>query len=85
MPEAYYKIFMLILTIPSTSVSFERSFSCLKRIKTYLRYSTLQQRLSCLSTIFIEKLLIQQLKENETFYDEIINIHALVKKTKLLI
>lgn len=74
-PEAY-KLFVLILTIPSTSVSVERSFSCLKRIKTYLRNSTLQQRLSYLSTISIEKLLIQQLKENEPFYDEIINIYA---------
>lgn len=75
MPEAY-KLFVLILTIPSTSVSVERSFSCLKRIKTYLRNSTSQQRLSCLSTISIEKLLTQQLKQNEPFYDDIINIYA---------
>jgi hypothetical protein len=34
MPEVY-KLFSLILTIPSMSVSVERSFSCLKRIKTY--------------------------------------------------
>lgn len=75
MPEVY-KLFALILTIPSTSVSVERSFSCLKRIKTYLRNSTCQQRLSSLSTISIEKLLIQQLKENELFYDNIINMYA---------
>jgi len=75
MPEVY-KLFSLILTIPSTSVSVERSFSCLKRIKTYLRNSTSQQRLSSLSTISIEKLLIQQLKENEPFYEDIINIYA---------
>ncbi|CAI6357543.1 unnamed protein product [Macrosiphum euphorbiae] len=75
MPEVY-KLFSLILTIPSTSVSVERSFSCLKRIKTYLRNSTSQQRLSSLSTISIEKLLIQQLKENEPFFEDIINIYA---------
>lgn len=75
MPDVY-KLFSLILTISSTSVSVERSFSCLKRIKTYLRNSTSQQRLSSLSTISIEKLLIQQLKENEPFYEEIINIYA---------
>lgn len=71
-----YKLFVLILTIPSTSVSVEISFSCLNRIKTYLRNSTSQQRLSCLSTISIEKLLIKQLKENEPFYDSIINIYS---------
>ncbi|KAL4084700.1 hypothetical protein QTP88_027624 [Uroleucon formosanum] len=38
LPEAY-KLFILILTIPSTSVSNERSFSCLKRIKTCSRNS----------------------------------------------
>ncbi|KAL4090127.1 hypothetical protein QTP88_025026 [Uroleucon formosanum] len=36
LPEAY-NLFSLILTLPSTSVSVERSFSCLKRIKTYLQ------------------------------------------------
>jgi hypothetical protein len=75
MSEAY-KLFVLIFTVPSTSVSIKRSFSCLKRIKTYLRNSTLQQRLSCLSTISIKKLLIQELEENEPFCDEIINIYA---------
>ncbi|VEN36716.1 unnamed protein product, partial [Callosobruchus maculatus] len=30
------KLLRLILTIPTTSCSTERSFSCLKRIKTYL-------------------------------------------------
>lgn len=39
--EAYY-LFVLILTRPSTSVSVKRNFSCLKRIKTYLRNSILQ-------------------------------------------
>lgn len=50
MPEVY-KLFVLILTIPSTSVFVKRSFSCLNRIETYLRNSTSQQRLSSLSTI----------------------------------
>lgn len=75
MPEVY-KLFALILTIPSTSVSVEISFTCLKRIKTYLRNSNCQQRLSSLSIISIEKLLIQQLKETELFYDDVINMYA---------
>ncbi|XP_025192174.1 uncharacterized protein LOC112592365 [Melanaphis sacchari] len=84
MPEVY-KLFSLILTIPSTSVSVERSFSCLKRIKTYLRNNTSQHRLNSLSTISIEKLLIQQLKENEPFYEEIINIYASKKDRTIVL
>lgn len=75
MPEVY-KLFTLSLTIPPTSVSVERSFSSIKRIKTYLRNSTGRERLSSLSTISIEKQLIQKLKESEPFYDDIINIYA---------
>lgn len=54
LPEAY-NLFSLILTLPSTSVSVERSFSCLKRIKTYLRNTISQERLNSLSIISIEK------------------------------
>ncbi|KAL4091278.1 hypothetical protein QTP88_025991 [Uroleucon formosanum] len=74
LPEAY-KLFILILTIPSTSVSNERSFSCLKRIKTCSRNSISQVRLSSLSILSIEKSLINQLKKTESFYDDIINIY----------
>ncbi|KAL4141563.1 hypothetical protein QTP88_004184 [Uroleucon formosanum] len=73
LPEAY-KLFILILTIPSTSVSNERSFSCLKRIKTCSRNSISQVRFSSLSILSIEKFLINQLKKTESFYDDIINI-----------
>jgi hypothetical protein len=75
LPEVY-KLFILILTIPSTSVSNVRSFSCLKRIKTYSRNSISQIRLSSLAILSIEKSLIYQLKETESFYDNIINIYA---------
>lgn len=44
-----YKLICLIITIPSTSVSVERSFSCLKRIKTYLRNSMTEDRLTNLA------------------------------------
>ncbi|KAL4131214.1 hypothetical protein QTP88_008555 [Uroleucon formosanum] len=75
LPEAY-KLFILILTIPSTSVSNERSFSCLKRIKTCSRNSISQVRLSSLSILSIEKSLINQLKKTESFYDDIINMYS---------
>nr|CAH7712282.1 unnamed protein product [Callosobruchus chinensis] len=58
-----YKLLCLIVTIPSTSVSVERSFSCLKRIKTYLQSTTLEDRLTNtnLSKISIEKELLNEL------------------------
>jgi len=74
LPESY-KLF-IILTIPSTSVSNERSFSCLKRIKTCSRNSISQVRLSSLSILSIEKSLIHQLKKTESFYDDIINMYS---------
>lgn len=74
LPEVY-QLFILILTLPSTSVSVERSFSCLKRIKTYLRNTISQDRLSYLSIISIEKELIEQLKTKEVFYDAVINMY----------
>lgn len=45
----------IYLAIPSTSVAAERAFSVLKRIKTWLRNSMEQDRLSALSIINIEK------------------------------
>ncbi|KAL4127519.1 hypothetical protein QTP88_011686 [Uroleucon formosanum] len=79
LPEAY-KLFILILTIPSTSISNERIFSCLKRIKTCSRNSISQVRLSSLLILSIEKSLINQLKKTESFYDDIIIIRGLKRK-----
>lgn len=75
LPEVY-KLLSLILTIPSTSVSVERSFSCLKFVKTYLRNSISQHRLISLALISIEKELIEQLKNTGAFYDDIVNIYS---------
>ncbi|KAL4113379.1 hypothetical protein QTP88_017011 [Uroleucon formosanum] len=75
LPEAY-KLFILILTIPSTSVSNERSFSCPKRIKTCSRNSISQVCFSSLSILSIKKFLINQLKKTESFYDDIINMYS---------
>jgi hypothetical protein len=63
------KLLSLILTIPATSVTAERNFSCLKRIKTYLRNSMCQERLSELATLSIEKELLTELSKNPKFYD----------------
>jgi len=43
-----------LLTLPVTVASGERSFSTLKRLKTYMRSTMSQHRLSALATISIE-------------------------------
>ncbi|XP_050060818.1 zinc finger MYM-type protein 1-like [Aphis gossypii] len=75
LPEVY-KLFILILTLPSNSVPNERNLFCLKRIKTYTRNSISKLRSSSHAILSIEKSLIHQLKETESFYDNIINIYA---------
>lgn len=47
-------VLRLLLTLPVTAASGERSFSALKLIKTYLRSKMSQDRLSGLSLISIE-------------------------------
>jgi hypothetical protein len=44
-----YKMYTILTTIPATSCSAERSFSDLRRIKTYLRSTMRQDRLSSLA------------------------------------
>ncbi|CAI6356253.1 unnamed protein product [Macrosiphum euphorbiae] len=67
-----------MLTIPLTSAGAERTFSKLKLIKTYLRSTMSQQRLTGLATIRIEKELSEQLN-----YEDIINDFASKKARKI--
>ena len=69
-PNAYiaYKI---LLTIPVTVASAERSFSKLKPIKTFLRSTMSQERLNGLAILSIEKGIIEQLD-----YTDLINSFA---------
>lgn len=66
-----YKLLCLIATLPSTSVSVERNFSALKRIKNYLRNSIKQDRLNSLALMSIEKSLLNKLYSSSDFYDEV--------------
>lgn len=70
--------FRILLTIPVSVASGERSFSKLKLIKTYLRNSMGQDRLSELAIISIEKEIA-----NSIDYDDIIEDFANKKSRKL--
>ncbi len=63
-----YLLTCLVLTIPVSTASVERTFSALKRIKTYTRNRTGQARLSALALISVEKLL-QELKPKDKLCD----------------
>lgn len=77
------KLLSLVLTIPATSVVAERSFSCLKRIKTYLRSTMTQDRLSGLAVMSIEKCLLNELSKKPDFYEAIINKYATLKDRRI--
>lgn len=77
------KLLKLMLTIPVTSVSAERSFSCLKRLKTYLRNATGQDRLSSLATLSMESKLLKDLKTNGHLYDRVIEKFATMKERRM--
>ncbi len=63
--------YRILLTIPVTVASAERSFSKLKLIKTYLRTTMSQERLSGLAMISIENEFLDGLN-----YDELIEEFA---------
>ncbi len=81
-PESY-KMFVLIATIPSTSVSCERDFSTLKRIYTYSRNSMSQNRMSSLALLSIEKELFNILYSQDDFMDIIIERFASQKERRI--
>ena len=68
MPQLYH-LTCLVLTIPVSTSSVERSFSALKRIKTHARNSTGQDRLGALALMSIEKGLLLELKSKDKLYD----------------
>jgi hypothetical protein len=50
-----YKLLQVALTIPVSSASFERSFSVMRRIKTWLRNSMTNDKFENLSLLHIER------------------------------
>ena len=73
-PEAT-KLLQLVLTIPATTASVERTFSTLKQIKTYSWNRTGQARLSALAILAIESQSLCKLKAREDeFYHAVIDV-----------
>ena len=79
MPELF-KLAKLVVSIPSSSASAERSFSALKRIHTYCRSTQKQNRPSSLSLMAIEKSLLVLLQKKPAFFDNV--IENFVKKNR---
>ena len=57
--------------------------STLKRVKTFLRNSMTNERLSCLSMIAIEKGLTKQLVKDQSFKDKLIDNFATKKQRRI--
>ncbi|XP_003740387.1 zinc finger MYM-type protein 1-like [Galendromus occidentalis] len=72
--------FKMVLAFPVTSASCERSFSALRRIKSYLRSSMGDQRLSALALLSIERDLTESLLENP---DQIVDGFAIGKDRRI--
>ena len=64
--ENYNKCLIIFLSIPTNTASNERSFSSLKKLKTYLRLTMGQTRLSSIGTLYIER-------DRQVNIDQVIN------------
>lgn len=67
----------MALCTPAANCSGERSFSCLKRVKNYLRSTLSQEKLNALALLCIESELMGKIS-----YDDIINDFANSKSRK---
>ena len=60
-----YKVASILATIPATLCAAERSFSALRRIKTFLRSTMGQDRLSSIVVINIEREYANKTMQND--------------------
>ena len=70
-PEAV-KVLTLHSVISISGASVERSFSCLKRVKTYLRNKLGQECLGCLCRISLHKDIIKEVEDTNILHDRIV-------------
>jgi len=59
------RLLNLLLVVPVSSATAERSFSDLRRLKTYLRATLCQQRLNHLAILHVHKNVVDQLDPKE--------------------
>ena len=65
------RLLNILITIPMTSCEAERCFSTLKRVKTFLRNTTTDDRLNALGMLSMEKKLISEMPDyNELVIDK---------------
>lgn len=74
------KLLEILITIPMTSSEAERCFSMLKRIKTFLRNTMSQERLSALAMLSIERDLIMEIPD---FNQKVIEKFASLKERRM--
>ncbi len=77
-PE-FSKLLEIILATPVTTAESERCFSTLKRIKTFLRNSIMQERLNALAILSIHKDLVQIIPQ---FTNKVIDLFAMQKERR---
>lgn len=73
------KLLKILITTPMTTAEAERCFSTLKRIKTFLRSTMANERLSALAMISIENIMITEMKD---FNEQVINHFATSKSRR---
>jgi len=67
------KLLKIIITIPMSTAESENFFSTLKRIKTFLRNTMHQERLSALAMLYIEKNFVMNIVD---FNNKVIELFA---------
>ena len=66
------KLLKMNAILSVTSASVERSFSCLKRVKTYLRNTMSQGRLSSFAAYSIHKDILLEKEDPSTLHEEVV-------------
>lgn len=75
-----HKLMNIISTIPMTTAEAERCFSSLKRIKTFLRSTMSQERLTSLAMLSVEK---QMIRDIPNFKEKVIDVFAKQKERRM--
>ena len=78
-PE-FVKLMKIVLTVPVSTCTAERSFSCLRRLKTYLRSTMTQERLNHLAILSCHSDLVETI-DIEVLVDEFISRNAIRMNT----